>query len=68
MWVAFPRKLFFTPLLCSIEMQVFLFRYDEAKNTMKKHGIIVGDVSFDLKGIMKAKEKAVSVLFFLPHR
>lgn len=28
---------------------------------MKKHGVIVGDVSFDLKGIMKAKEKAVSI-------
>lgn len=68
MWVAFPRKLFSTPLLCSIEMQVFISRYDEAKNSMKKHGVIVGDVSFDLKGIMKAKEKAVSILFSLPHR
>lgn len=28
---------------------------------MKKHGVIVGDVSFDLKGIMKAKEKAVPI-------
>lgn len=34
-------------------------RYDEAKNSMKKHGVIVGDLSYDLKGIMKAKEKAV---------
>ena len=35
-------------------------RYDEAKNTMKKHGIKVENVSYDLKGIMKSKEKAVS--------
>lgn len=49
-------------------MQVFISRYDEAKNSMKKHGVIVGDVSFDLKGIMKAKEKAVFILFSLPHR
>lgn len=26
---------------------------------MKKHGVIVKDVSFDLKAIMKAKDKAV---------
>ena len=35
-------------------------RYDEAKNSMKKHGVIVGDLSYDLKGIMKAKEKAAA--------
>ena len=36
-----------------------MVRYDEAKNTMKKHGIKAENVSYDLKGIMKSKEKAV---------
>ena len=36
-----------------------MVRYDEAKNTMKKHGIKADNVSYDLKGIMKSKEKAV---------
>lgn len=33
--------------------------YEEAKSVMKKHGVICKDVSYDIKGIMKAKEKAV---------
>ncbi|KAK8808892.1 hypothetical protein WA538_002208 [Blastocystis sp. DL] len=33
--------------------------YDEAKNTMKKYGVKADNVSFDLKTIMKTKEKAV---------
>jgi dihydrolipoyl dehydrogenase len=36
-------------------------RYDEAKNTMKKYGVKADNVSFDLKTIMKTKEKAVGV-------
>ena len=35
--------------------------YEEAKSVMKKHGVVCKDVSYDLKGIMKAKEKAVFV-------
>lgn len=40
-------------------------RYDEAKNTMKKHGIKAENVSYDLKGIMKSKEKAVREYVFI---
>lgn len=35
--------------------------YDEAKTVMKKHGVICKDVTYDLKGIMKSKEKAVRI-------
>ena len=35
--------------------------FDEAKNTMKKYGVKADNVSFDLKTIMKTKEKAVGV-------
>ena len=40
-------------------------RYDEAKNTMKKHGIKAENVSYDLKGIMKSTEKAVREYVFI---
>ena len=36
-------------------------RYDEAKNVMKKYGVKADNVNFDLKTIMKTKEKAVGV-------
>ena len=36
--------------------------YEEAKSVMKKHGVICKDVSYDIKGIMKAKEKAVECM------
>lgn len=36
-------------------------RYDEAKNVMKKYGVKADNVDFDLKTIMKTKEKAVGV-------
>ena len=38
--------------------------YDEAKNTMKKHGVNCKEVTYDLKGIMKSKEKAVYIVFY----
>ena len=46
----------------------FICRYDEAKTSMKKHGVVVKDVSFDLKAIMKAKDKAVTVFLCLHRR
>ena len=50
-----------SPLLSDVgfDYVAVIRRYDEAKTSMKKHGVIVKDVSFDLKAIMKAKDKAV---------
>ena len=54
-----PSKALLHASLMFLFIFFITYRYDEAKNTMKKHGVIAKEVSFDLKGIMKSKEKAV---------